>query len=66
MGLLAEQSLAEWQRNFRINTDAVFVSMQAAFRLMPPTGGGSIVNVSSIAGIRAASYMAAYSASKPR
>jgi len=64
MGLLAEQSLAEWQRNFRINTDAVFVSMQAAFRLMPPTGGGSIVNVSSIAGIRAASYMAAYSASK--
>ena len=43
MGLLAEQSLAEWQRNFRINTDAVFVSMQAAFRLMPPTGADFIL-----------------------
>ena len=64
MGTIAEQPLHEWQRNFRINADAVFVAMQAAFRLMPRTGGGSIVNVSSIAGIRAMGYMAAYSASK--
>jgi NAD(P)-dependent dehydrogenase (short-subunit alcohol dehydrogenase family) len=43
MGLLADQPLADWQQNFRINADAVFVSMQAAFRLMPKNGGGSIV-----------------------
>jgi NAD(P)-dependent dehydrogenase (short-subunit alcohol dehydrogenase family) len=59
MGLLADQPLADWQQNFRINADAVFVSMQAAFRLMPQNGGGSIVNVSSICGIRAIAYTAA-------
>jgi meso-butanediol dehydrogenase/(S,S)-butanediol dehydrogenase/diacetyl reductase len=64
MGLIADQSLADWHANFRTNTDSVFVSIQAAFRLMPRHGGGSIVNVSSIAGIRAMGYMAAYSASK--
>jgi meso-butanediol dehydrogenase / (S,S)-butanediol dehydrogenase / diacetyl reductase len=64
MGLLADQPLADWQQNFRINADAVFVSMQAAFRLMPKNGGGSIVNISSICGIRAIAYTAAYSASK--
>jgi meso-butanediol dehydrogenase/(S,S)-butanediol dehydrogenase/diacetyl reductase len=64
MGLISDQPLADWHQNFRVNTDAVFVSMQAAFRLMPRNGGGSIVNVSSICGIRAIPYMAAYSASK--
>jgi NAD(P)-dependent dehydrogenase (short-subunit alcohol dehydrogenase family) len=64
MGLIADQSLADWQQNFRINTDAVFVSIKAAFRLMPQNGGGSIINVSSIAATRAMGYMSAYSASK--
>jgi NAD(P)-dependent dehydrogenase (short-subunit alcohol dehydrogenase family) len=64
MGALPELSLADWQRNFRINSDAVFVATQAAFRLMPKNGGGSIVNVSSICGIRAIGYTAGYSASK--
>jgi NAD(P)-dependent dehydrogenase (short-subunit alcohol dehydrogenase family) len=64
MGALAELPLADWQRNFRINSDAVFVATQAAFRLMPKNGGGSIVNISSICGIRAVGYTAGYSASK--
>jgi NAD(P)-dependent dehydrogenase (short-subunit alcohol dehydrogenase family) len=64
MGALADLPLADWQRNFRINCDAVFVAMQKAFQLMPRSGGGSIVNISSICGIRAVGYTAGYSASK--
>jgi NAD(P)-dependent dehydrogenase (short-subunit alcohol dehydrogenase family) len=53
-----------WRDAFRINTDALLVSTQAAFRLMPNTGGGAVVNISSTCGMKALGGMASYSASK--
>ena len=55
--------LEHWQKDFQVNADAVFVGTKAAMAVMEKTGG-SIVNVSSSCGIRAAHNMASYSASK--
>lgn len=57
-------SLADWQADFAINADAVFVACKAAMAVMAPAGRGAIVNVSSICGTRAAATLASYSASK--
>ena len=61
---LAKLSLDHWRKDFAVNADAVFVATQAAMAVMAKQGGGSIVNVSSSCGIRAATNMASYSASK--
>lgn len=61
---LAKLSLDHWRKDFAVNADAVFVATQAAMGIMAKQGGGSIVNVSSSCGIRAATNMASYSASK--
>jgi NAD(P)-dependent dehydrogenase (short-subunit alcohol dehydrogenase family) len=61
---LARLKLAHWRKDFAVNADAVFVSTQAAMAIMTKQGGGAIVNVSSSCGIRAATNMASYSASK--
>src|SRR3546814_518770 len=63
-GPVAEISLDVWRDAFRINADALLVSIQAAFRLMPANGGGAVVNVSSTCGMKALGSMASYSASK--
>lgn len=61
---IADLTLEAWHEAFRVNSDAIFVSTREAFRLMPLTGGGSVVNISSTCGMRALENMAAYSASK--
>lgn len=61
---LAKLSLDHWRKDFAVNADAVFVATQAAMGIMAKQGRGSIVNVSSSCGIRAATNMASYSASK--
>jgi meso-butanediol dehydrogenase / (S,S)-butanediol dehydrogenase / diacetyl reductase len=53
-----------WRKDFAVNAEATFVGTRAAMRIMMAAGKGSIVNVSSTTGIRAAPYMASYSASK--
>jgi NAD(P)-dependent dehydrogenase (short-subunit alcohol dehydrogenase family) len=53
-----------WRKDFAVNAEAAFVGTRAAMRIMMAAGRGSIVNVSSTTGIRAAPYMASYSASK--
>jgi NAD(P)-dependent dehydrogenase (short-subunit alcohol dehydrogenase family) len=53
-----------WRKDFAVNAEAVFVGTRAAMRIMMAAGRGSIVNVSSTTGIRAAPFMASYSASK--
>lgn len=54
----------EWDRVLAINLTGVFNGIQACVPAMKAAGAGSIVNVSSVAGIRAVSGLAAYSASK--
>ncbi len=57
-------TLEHWRKDFQVNAEAVFVGTKTAMASMAKTGGGSIVNVSSSCGMRAAHNMASYSASK--
>ena len=57
-------TLADWQRQQAINLDGVFLSIKHAIPALRRAGGGSIVLMSSIAGLRGAPGLAAYSATK--
>ncbi len=57
-------SLEEWRFVNDINMDGVFLGCRAVIGAMAKSGGGSIVNISSIAGIRATPDIVAYGASK--
>ena len=54
----------DWQRCFSINVDGIFHGSQAALPLMREHAPGSIINISSIAGLIASDTMPAYNASK--
>ncbi|WP_375459937.1 SDR family NAD(P)-dependent oxidoreductase [uncultured Enterovirga sp.] len=60
---LTDIPLASWQRTLDVNLTGPMLGMQICAPLMRDSGGGSIVNVSSIAGLTA-HYDAAYGASK--
>lgn len=67
IGILAPietMTLADWQRQQAINLDGVFLSIKHAIPAMRKAGGGSIVLMSSVAGLRGAPGLAAYSATK--
>lgn len=57
-------SLADWRRLMSINVDGVFLGLKHGIPLLRDSGGGSIVNLSSVAGKVGVPRMAAYSASK--
>ena len=63
-GDIENTSLSDWQRVQRINSDSVFLGCRAAIGLMKQGVGGSIINMSSIAGVAGRDDYAAYSASK--
>jgi len=47
---ILELSVADWQRTLDVNLSAAFYTSQAAGRIMRAAGGGTIVNIASIAG----------------
>ncbi len=55
---------ADWDTVIDTNLKGAFLCAQAAAALMKRGGGGSIVNVASILGVRVASHVSAYAASK--
>jgi NAD(P)-dependent dehydrogenase (short-subunit alcohol dehydrogenase family) len=55
---------ADWDQVLDVNLSAPLACCQAAAPLLEEAGGGSIVNVSSIHGVRAHERMIAYAASK--
>ena len=57
-------TLADWRRGFAINVDSVFLGCQKALPLLKDNQPGSIVNISSIAGLIASDTMPGYNASK--
>lgn len=62
---ITEMSLADFRRQQAINVDGVFLGTKHAIPAMRASGGGSIVNMSSVAGITGNSVgLAAYSATK--
>lgn len=54
----------DWRRAFAVNVDSAFLGCQTALPLMKEHQPGSIVNISSIAGLIASDTMPAYNASK--
>ncbi len=56
--------LVDWQRVHRINVEGVFLGCRAAIPAMRKSGGGSIINLSSIAALMATPFITAYGASK--
>jgi cyclopentanol dehydrogenase len=62
---LEDLDVDEWDRVMDINSKGVFLGTKAAIPEMRRSGGGSIVNISSISGIAGQSYVSAvYNASK--
>jgi 3(or 17)beta-hydroxysteroid dehydrogenase len=57
-------TLEEWRTLMAVNLDGTFLGCKHAVRVMKDRGGGSIVNMSSVAGIIGSGNLAAYSASK--
>src|SRR5690242_6048090 len=61
---IVEMSLADWRRQTAINLDGVFLSVKYSLPPMRKTGGGSVIMMSSLAGLRGAAGLSAYSATK--
>ena len=71
-GILATQNsqsventdMAQWQALQEVNVNGVMLGCQAAIAAMKNSGGGSIVNLSSIAAMMGTPHLFAYGASK--
>lgn len=63
-GNIEELSLADWRRVMAVNVDSVFLGTKHALKHMRSHQPGSIVNISSIAGLIAAHNSPSYNASK--
>jgi 3alpha(or 20beta)-hydroxysteroid dehydrogenase len=64
LGQLKKFDLAKWQKVIDVNLTGTFLGMRAAVDPMIAAGGGSIINVSSIEGLRGAPMVHPYVASK--
>ena len=63
-GRLDQVSEADFDRLMAVNVKGTWLAMREEIRVMEARGAGSIVNVSSIGGLRGSSGMGAYQASK--
>src|SRR6202521_2445563 len=61
---ITDMTLEDWRRQNAINLDGIFLSVKHCLPLMRKTGGGSIIMMSSLAGLRGAPGLSAYSATK--
>jgi NAD(P)-dependent dehydrogenase (short-subunit alcohol dehydrogenase family) len=61
---LLEHSYAEWSRVMAVNLGGPFICTQACAPVMVRTGGGAVVNIGSISGLRASMLRVAYGTSK--
>jgi len=63
-GPLESMTLEDWRRQQAINVDGVFLSVRSAIAPMRAAGGGSIIIMSSVAGLRGSYGLAGYTATK--
>lgn len=63
-GSVEDTSLEEWRSLHALDLDSVFLGCKYAIRHIAKSGGGSIVNISSISGIIAGHNLAAYNSAK--
>lgn len=61
---LQDFPLADWQKIIDVNLTGTFLGMQAAVLPMKSAGGGSIINIASIEGLRGSPGLYGYVASK--
>ena len=61
---LLETSFEEWARVLAVNLSGPFICTQACAPHMLKSGGGSVVNIGSISGVRASTLRVAYGTSK--
>lgn len=61
---LERTSLADWERQLRVNATGAFLAARAALPGMREAGRGRIVMVASTAGLKGGAYIAGYTASK--
>jgi 3alpha(or 20beta)-hydroxysteroid dehydrogenase len=64
LGQIGKFDMAKWQKVIDVNLTGTFLGMRAAVQPMIDAGGGSIINVSSIEGLRGAPFVHPYVASK--
>jgi 3(or 17)beta-hydroxysteroid dehydrogenase len=64
LGSIVDTELQSWRMINAVNSDGVFLGCKHAIPVMTDSGGGSIINMSSVAAIHGQSFVAAYTASK--
>jgi 3alpha(or 20beta)-hydroxysteroid dehydrogenase len=64
LGPLKSFDLTQWQQILDVNLTGTFLGMRAAVAPMTKAGAGSIINVSSIEGLRGAPFVHGYVATK--
>lgn len=63
-GKIEDSSLEDYMKIVNVNQVGVFLGMKAAVPAMKRAGGGSIINISSVEGLRGLPRLTAYTASK--
>ena len=61
---IADITFADWRHVMSVNLDGAFLCSQACAPFMAAGGGGAIVNIASISGLRASTLRVAYGTSK--
>lgn len=63
-GSILDMTLETWRFQQAVNLDGVFLGVKAVIPAMIESGSGSIVNMSSVAGLKGAASLSAYNATK--
>ncbi|OZA93542.1 MAG: hypothetical protein B7X57_04670 [Erythrobacter sp. 34-65-8] len=63
-GSIADLSPEDFRRCYTFDVDSIFMGCKAAIPLMAKSGGGSMINFSSAAGVKANADLAAYNSAK--
>jgi meso-butanediol dehydrogenase / (S,S)-butanediol dehydrogenase / diacetyl reductase len=61
---ILDTTFEEWRHVMATNLEGAFLCTQACARVMLKTGGGAVVNIASISGLRASTMRVAYGTSK--
>lgn len=64
IGNVVDESMENWRRVHAVDLDSVFIGCKVALPLMERSGPGSVINISSIAGIIAGHNYSAYNSAK--
>lgn len=63
-GSVLTMTLEDFQKQTAVNLDGVFLGVKHSIPLMRENGGGSIINMSSVAGLKGSAILAGYCATK--